>query len=447
MAALEHDFVELTDEAAAREKGTGTAPCRALVYSDSRRAARATLGADVLAALGGPLDLLLTSATWLTSALAEKVLARAREVFETLRATSPDGTVDLATCWFACMPVLHGDAVAAADALQAEFWRRWTEILAAPEGASRVHASSVDIADRVRAAFGERGTGWTTSRYLSPDVMIAATDAAAVARGEFELVLGELHVAMNTLGASLFVNQHPDRALLDAETDRDLPGPRLFPMLPKEHRSRLSARIRHTLDRPRDYHVALVDHTVGPHRPRAVRSADVLVEDRDGRLAVVLPDGAVFDLVDVFSHVLTTLVVDRFRLLPDADRTPRVTIDRMVVARQTWRFTGGELDFAADKSEARRFVRTRRWRAAEGLPRFVFVVSPTEPRPFYVDFDSPLYVNLFVKAARRLARSDAGARLVVTEMLPTPEQVWLTDDRGERYTSELRFVAVDPKKD
>ncbi|MFD0718800.1 hypothetical protein [Streptomyces globosus] len=28
-------------------------------------------------------------------------------------------------------------------------------------------------------------------------------------------------------------------------------------------------------------------------------------------------------------------------------------------------------------------------------------------------------------------------------MLPTPEQAWLTDDRGAAYTSELRFVAVD----
>ncbi|URN14115.1 hypothetical protein LUW77_30555 [Streptomyces radiopugnans] len=31
----------------------------------------------------------------------------------------------------------------------------------------------------------------------------------------------------------------------------------------------------------------------------------------------------------------------------------------------------------------------------------------------------------------------------VSEMLPTPEQAWLTDDEGNTYTSELRFVAVD----
>ncbi len=41
LEALESRFVELTDEAAVREKGDNTAPCRALVYSDSRRSAEA----------------------------------------------------------------------------------------------------------------------------------------------------------------------------------------------------------------------------------------------------------------------------------------------------------------------------------------------------------------------------------------------------------------------
>ncbi|SOD68005.1 hypothetical protein SAMN06297387_1511, partial [Streptomyces zhaozhouensis] len=30
-----------------------------------------------------------------------------------------------------------------------------------------------------------------------------------------------------------------------------------------------------------------------------------------------------------------------------------------------------------------------------------------------------------------------------TEMLPTPEHTWLTDDQHHHYTAELRFVTVD----
>ncbi|MFI0165562.1 lantibiotic dehydratase [Streptomyces sp. NPDC017095] len=443
LTLVEETFQRVTDAAAKREKSATTAPGRAVVYSDSRRAARVTLGGPVLAALA-PLDLLMSGTAWLTSALAARVTERVTEVYERLRAgTGPGRPVDLAAFWFACMPVLHGAAVADAAGLQAEFERRWQRILPASQGVRRVTVAGADIAGRVAEVFGPAAApGWTAARYVSPDVMIAAADAADVERGEFHLVLGELHLAANTLGNELFVNQHPDPGRLFERTDHDHPAPRLMPLLPKEHKSRLSARIRHALVRPQDYQVALLDNTADPHRDRTVPSADAVVEHRDGRLCVVLPDGAVFPAVEVFAHVLTTLVTDRFRLLPEADHSPRITIDRMTVARETWRFTGSALDFADDKSEARRFVRARHWRDTHELPRFVFVVSPTEPRPFFVDFDSPVYVNILAKAARRLARKDPDARLTVTEMLPTPEQAWLTDDQGHRYSSEIRLVAV-----
>ncbi|MGW8698058.1 lantibiotic dehydratase [Streptomyces eurythermus] len=440
LAALESDFRELTDTAAARAKGSTTAPCRTLVYSDSTRAATATVGTEVLRALE-PLDLLMTSAGWLTSRLASRVLALAEQVHERL-STAGGGPVDLASFWFACMPVLHGDAVGEAAALQREFRHRWSAILRLPERAGNVAVASADIAGAVRAAFDERSAGWTAARYLSPDVMLAADGPQAVERGEFELVLGELHVATNTLGASLFVHQHPAPAELFAQTGRDHPRPRLMPLLPKEHRARLSTRVRHALVRPEDYQIALLDHGADPRRERTVLSAEAVVERQDGRLVVRLPDGAVFGVLDVFAHVLTTLVIDLCRLLPEADHTPRITVDRLVLARETWRYAGGALDCAQDKNEARRFVRVRRWHAAGGLPRFVFVTTPTEPRPFYVDFESPVYVNLFAKAVRRLARQDPEGRLTVTEMLPSPEQTWLTDDQGRRYTCELRFVAL-----
>ncbi|MEU3451058.1 lantibiotic dehydratase [Streptomyces thermolilacinus] len=447
LTELEGEFAALTETAAVREKSAGTAPCRAVVYADCRRAATVRAGRAVHEALA-PLEPLLTGSAWLTARLADTVMAEARGVYERL---AEDGPVDLASFWFACMPVLHGTARARADALQREFCDRWASVLAVPPGARRVHRSLADITGPVAEHFGTGGgappgAGWTAARYVSPDVMVAATGVDAVDRGDFELVLGELHLAANTLGASLFVHQHPDPRELVRLTDRDHPRPRLMPLLPKEHRSRLSARTRHALVRPDDYHVALVDLTSGAGRPRTVLSADVTVTERDGELVVVLPDGARFPAVDVFAHVLTTLAMDLFRILPEDGHTPRVTVDRLVVARETWRLPGPDLDFADEKDEARRFVRARRWRARHGLPRYVFVVLPTEPRPFYVDFDSPVYVNILAKAVRRMVRKEPDGRAVVTEMLPTPEQAWLTDDQGRSYTSELRFVAVEEEE-
>jgi hypothetical protein len=441
LTALEDDFAAITSTAAQRDKGERTAPCRSLVYSDCRRASTARIGATLLDQLA-PLELCLISARWMTARFAESIGARIRDVYERLR--ERNGTVDLASLWFATLPAPHVDSLAEAERIAGEMRERWARIIDAPPGARRVQLRSPDIAEQVREQFGEPGPSWWLARYFCPDLLIVADSSDAVARGEFELVLGELHSAMNTVAYSLWVMQHPDiKELLD-ETTVDFPGPRVTPMLPNELPRRWSSRSRMALVRDEDYYVAIVDHTIDPRRPRTAMSADVLVEDRGGNLVVVLPDGAEFDLLDVYGHALSNRVLDKFTLGSDAEHSPRITVDRMVLARETWRFAAGGADmaFAAEKNEARRFVRTARWRRERDLARFVFVVSPTEPRPFYVDFESPIYVNIFTKAVRRLAREKPEASLKISEMLPSPEQTWLTDHHGERYTSELRLIVV-----
>ncbi|MEU7908334.1 lantibiotic dehydratase [Actinoplanes sp. NPDC049118] len=440
LSTLETDFSALTAASAQRSKGSRTAPCRGMVYSDSRRSATATIGTAILDELA-PLELCLTSASWLTGRFATVMEQKLRTVYDRLAAGGEK--VDLGSLWLSSLPAPHPDATAEITALSAELKAKWARIIAAPEDASRVQLSSAEIAEQVRAEFDEQPAGWATARYFSPDLLLVTDSPEALDRGEFTLVLGEMHCAINTMAASLFVHQHPDRAELVAETDRDFPGPRLQSMLPKELPLRWSVRSRPSLERPYDYQVALVDQTCDPLRERSLLSADIEVADRGGRLVAVLPDGAEFGVLDVFGNALTQRVMDQFSLRPAGPHTPRVTIDRMIVARETWRVEATGLTFAADKTEAGRFVLARQWRQERGLPRFVFVVSPTEPRPFYVDFDSPVYVGILAKAARRLARTDPAGLLTISEMLPTPEQTWLTDDQGDRYTSELRFVAVD----
>lgn len=447
MESLENDFTELTRTAAQRQKGQGTAPCRALIYSDSRRATQVRVGTDVLAALA-PMDLLLSGANWLTGMLTERVREHIRRIVDQHSARSGQSTLDLSTLWFACIGMMHGEAAEDAADIQRLFCKHWANILQATPGARRVRLTSAEIAERVAEAFDEPGPQWSTARYACPDMMIVADGADAVNRGEYEFAIGEMHIAMNTLGASLFVHQHPDREELLSLIDLDHPGPRLMPLQPKQSLARLSTRTRYALVRDRDYCVALADASADPRRPRTIASADVLVEDRGGQLVAVLPDGAVFDVMDVFSQAMTVLALDLFQMVPaDADHFPRITIDRVVVSRETWRFEPSTMEFAGEKAEARRYVRAQQWRTARELPRFVFVVSPTEPRPFYVDFDSPVYVNIFAKAVRRLLRDDPRGRMTISEMLPSPEQTWLTDDAGDRYTAELRLVAVDDSQE
>ena len=137
-------------------------------------------------------------------------------------------------------------------------------------------------------------------------------------------------------------------------------------------------------------------------------------------------------------------IVNGFKIFGPRSHTPRLTIERLVVSRESWDFAPASLPFANEKSEANRFLAARRWARDYGLPRGVFVRMPMERKPFYVGFDSPILVNMFTKKVRRMLEQDTpDSPITVTEMYPTIDQIWLPDAGGQRYTSELRMVAVD----
>lgn len=169
----------------------------------------------------------------MTAELAARVSARIRAVHDRLRAEG--GPVDLASLWFAAMGALHEGALADVDDVRRELQRRWAEILGPCDG-GHVRLGHREVADGVAARFPARGVGWDAAHYISPDVMLLVDGPEAARDGAVELVLGELHVAANTLGSSLFVHQHPDPEQLLAATARDHPGPRLVPLPAKEHR-------------------------------------------------------------------------------------------------------------------------------------------------------------------------------------------------------------------
>lgn len=69
----------------------------------------------------------------------------------------------------------------------------------------------------------------------------------------------------------------------------------------------------------------------------------------------------------------------------------------------------------------------------------------TEIKPVYLDLTSPRYVSAFATMLRT-AREQAGGdtEVVMTELLPGPDQAWLPGPGGERYFSELRIHMRDP---
>jgi hypothetical protein len=128
-------------------------------------------------------------------------------------------------------------------------------------------------------------------------------------------------------------------------------------------------------------------------------------------------------------------------MAPAAHR-PRITIDKLVLCREQWTLPVADSGWAFVKDEKERFFLARRWRQEHGLPERVFYRVPVELKPTAVDFRSIVLVNVLAKHIRR-TEAAGHAEYAVTEMLPDPGQLWLTDREGRRYSSELRIVAYD----
>ena len=169
-----------------------------------------------------------------------------------------------------------------------------------------------------------------------------------------------------------------------------------------------------------------------------------VVEDDDGELVAAARDGRRWPLFEVFAVPIAWFGSELFKLTTPRRHNPRITIDRLVVSRETWRLSVAEawLTNAAGLPE---YLAARRLRRAFGLPEKVFAKIGTEVKPVYLDLTSPRYVSAFATMLRA-TREKAGdhTEVVLTELLPGPDQAWLPGPGGQRYFSELRMQMRDP---
>lgn len=442
--ALEHlaeTFTHLTGSAATRASGQ-TYAGRTLVYEDCCRDIELKFGPEILKTLEGPLPLLLASARWFTHEVAASYRQVFRSVYRDLAEASGFPVVEAASFWLMAQPLLFDDKHRLIDTLIPEFQQRWEEILSIPAGLSRIEYDSSQLRSRVLATFDAPKAGWPYARYHSPDLMIAASSDEAIRRGDYLLVLGELHVGMNTMGSFYFLSQHPSPEELFRSLEIDVPETRLVPVTPK---AMVTSRNYPVFVSPKDLRLELSRDPSSVPQSKALAIGSLVVEEVDGELSVRTRDHALrFDILDPFADVLSALTINSLKLLRPARHTPRVSFDRLIVCRETWRFNPAEIEFAFEKQEAERFLGARRWTRANSLPRFVFVKTPVEVKPTYLDFESPILVDMFTKMVRQSAEAgDAASLISMSEMIPNHEQTWLPDAEGRRYTSEFRMIAVD----
>ena len=441
LCEMDELFESATGKSATRKSGQMYAG-RTLVYEDCRRDVAVEIGAD-LEGLSGGMGLLLESARWLAWRVGEEYRKALHEIYLSLIRQHDSHVLDIEPLWLAAEPLLIGSERRVLDSVVRTFQQKWSEVFSLSNDARAVQYDSEELRNAVALAFAAPRTGWSAARYQSPDVMIAAESVDAIHRGDYFFVLGELHLATNTLDSSTFVSQHPSPEDLFEAIAIDLPRPRVIPVLPKSaHIPIRSAMVLHS---PRDFLLAYGEGAPGIPAARSLPSSALVVEAYGDDLIVRTRDHQHhFDIIEFFGSVLSGTIINEFKLFNPVDHTPRVSIDRLVVQRESWSLPAAKFAFAFERVEADCFLDARRFQQQHQMPRHVFCKVPVELKPVYVDFDSAIYVNLLAKLIRRSVEEEGdAARVTVSEMLPGMREVWLPDWDGKKYTSEFRFVALD----
>ncbi len=449
LAGLAETFEQVTGSPATRRAGENYAG-RTLVYQDAVRDVRVELGAAVTRALAAPLGLVLDSARWLVNEIMDRYRVLFAELLDREMARAGGAPVPLPRLLTVASPYLytHGSRGVGEFAMAsvAELQRRWEQVLGPPSSARRHQVSADAISARAAGCFPVRPVTWSGARQHSPDIMIAAASPGEVERGNFLLVLGEMHLACNTLEGRALVEQHPDPARLIAAEKADRGPRRIVFIQPKDHPNVTSRTSPPSsiLGPGQLYWSAAITDSLDPPASDTVMPGAAMTVARRGEDLVVqlMPSGAELDFFEVIADAMFGVVTDGFQLVAPAAHRPRITIDRLVLSREQWTFGVADSAWAFAKDEQERYYLARRWRRDHQLPERVFYRVPVELKPTAADFRSIVLVNLFAKHIRQ-TKAAGHAQYTVTEMLPDLDQLWLTDRQGRRYSSELRIIAYD----
>ncbi|MFD5679822.1 lantibiotic dehydratase [Streptomyces bacillaris] len=454
---LDDFFVRTTGRDPSRDEGKAYAG-RTLCYQDAVRDCRVEIGTGFLDAIARPLALVADAADWFGNRLVELVEA---EIAALVRAAATRRTpVTLADVWPQVLGLFWGEGAAPVATATRELSGKWRTVLD-PVAGLPVRLRVEDIEEAARTAFA---TGPVRSPHLalhSPDLQVVRA-----ADGSLTTVLGELHAALATCdlpfldwttdtgslhdtgsphdtgthpdtGSVYDTCSHPDGGSLRDKVNAAIDAPRLVPLLPVDWK-RNSGRM---VPAPIGAGDRLIGFTRAPFddRSRIDPAVAITLAERDGTVTATTPDGRAWNMAELLAVPVSIIAADAFKVGLDRPHAPRVTLDGLVLFRETWRVRAGDIPLAAKPDREGDYLAVRRWLRATGLPDRAFVKFPQETKPSLVDFTSPTLVLTFANLVRRTQRLAPDATVILSEPLPHPEDSWLTDADGERYVSELRL--------
>ncbi|WP_372084655.1 lantibiotic dehydratase [Tistrella mobilis] len=414
------------------------------VYEDCARAGNVVLGGPFLKAAEPDLAPVLNLYRRVATAAAMLIADGQAQAFDRLvhdGAADAGGTVDLVRLLAATPSAdLATAAVAVIEPVLRQAWDR----LATDATVDEIALTPADIAhvgDAVETAVRRllpRAPQPVTLGLdiASPDLMIAAASPAAIARGDWRLVIGEVHPAVATAVQPVAMPFCPD-----PDQAADMAAGWALDGAAGPARLGLADDGRHYQRSHIDWpeHPAFIDIALpgdaatGPRR--RIRSAEVRVRRAaDDTLRIRSRCGQDDDLGTLTRTALHRAMFTLASAVTGRHLAPRLVLGRLVVKRRSWRIRaddprpGGK---PAEDAEAFRVM--RRWARDLGLPPAIFAKAPGEPKPVCILLDAP-------QGAEMLARLfDRDEPIDLAEMSPGPDELWLDAGPEGRVTAEFRL--------
>lgn len=434
-AALGVAFQDIVGADAGRRSGRMYAG-RGVAYQDCLRDLGMDLGDDFLARVSEGTRGILTIAQWLTWQTATVYEAHFRRKW-----SGPPQRLD--TVWFGILGDFLSRKPKPMDDILAEFLLRWRRLVAelhAASGGWTFDPAEFDAAaDRL---FPSPSCGWPGAALHCPDLQLVACSPEDARTGDYDVILSEIHIGWPTPTGPIFEwslgespGDYPVSDFLHSRTGRGV-----VPMFPDTW-PRNTGRTTPTLPLPGDVCFAFVDLDGAPSDTIPMTAIEVGVAG--GAIFAELPDGTRLSFTDFFSNVLSIAVIDAWKSTSTDAYTPRISVGRFTISRQTWRVDVAGESFTRPAGEFELYQAVQRWRRSLGCPDRIYVKLPNEVKPLYLDFASPVLVLSFLAVLRSaLNKSNGSTEITVSEALPAPEHAWVKDESGNRYFGELRLLVL-----
>jgi hypothetical protein len=271
---------------------------------------------------------------------------------------------------------------------------------------------------------------------LSPDLFLAASSAADIAAGRYQLIVGELHY-----GAQVWCH------FLTFCDEQGALATALEELFSSTTENGLRAGFIHRRQQGKTFYlelpgvsVEMLGRSTKPH-DRVLPVSDLEVVQTSAGLALCSRSRQ--QRLEVYPGDPRSVVNWLFGTPPViapsirfGAHTPRIEIGGAVFQRARWELKSADfLAQLADLREAALLMQAQRLRLNHGLPERCFVRVPQERKPFYLDFANLLSLEFFLAMIRDESQVE------LTEFLPTADQWWLRRPDGV-HSCEWRMTLV-----